>query len=185
MSSGLTLLPWSGQCSSAGSAAGATRARAADPAGSFPALGPDPIARSSEGTRGWSVSLKGQAMSRLDRTLTALLCFALFSRSDTAISHVALVHSAQLRLVLRAAAKGRLDARLLRAFDPPSHRRSRRTRLTSSTTLQDDIEKVPTSVHVELLKLGKIADPFKGMDEWACQCACSAHRASLSLGAAC
>lgn len=29
---------------------------------------------------------------------------------------------------------------------------------------------IPTSVHVELLKLGRIPDPFKGLDEWAVQC---------------
>lgn len=29
---------------------------------------------------------------------------------------------------------------------------------------------VPTTVHVELIRLGKIADPFKGMNEWEVQC---------------
>ncbi len=29
--------------------------------------------------------------------------------------------------------------------------------------------KVPTSVHVELLKQGKIPDPFKGLNEWQVQ----------------
>jgi hypothetical protein len=30
--------------------------------------------------------------------------------------------------------------------------------------------KVPTSVHAELLRLGKIPDPFVGMNEWEVQC---------------
>jgi beta-mannosidase len=30
--------------------------------------------------------------------------------------------------------------------------------------------KVPTSVQVELIKAGKIADPYKGLNEWDCQC---------------
>jgi beta-mannosidase len=30
--------------------------------------------------------------------------------------------------------------------------------------------KVPTSVHVELKRLGKISDPFKDLNEWECQC---------------
>lgn len=30
--------------------------------------------------------------------------------------------------------------------------------------------KVPTQTHVELKRLGKIPDPFKGLDEWAVQC---------------
>jgi beta-mannosidase len=29
---------------------------------------------------------------------------------------------------------------------------------------------VPTSVHVELIKSGKIPDPFKGLKEWDVQC---------------
>jgi len=29
---------------------------------------------------------------------------------------------------------------------------------------------VPTSVHVELIKSGKIPDPFKGLKEWNVQC---------------
>lgn len=32
-----------------------------------------------------------------------------------------------------------------------------------------DIEKVPTSVHVELIKRGIIADPYKGLNEWDVQ----------------
>lgn len=32
------------------------------------------------------------------------------------------------------------------------------------------IEKVPTSVHVELLKAGKIPDPYKGVGEFDVQC---------------
>lgn len=30
--------------------------------------------------------------------------------------------------------------------------------------------KVPTSVQVELIRQGKIADPYKGLNEWDCQC---------------
>lgn len=30
--------------------------------------------------------------------------------------------------------------------------------------------KVPTSVHVELQRLGRIPDPFKDLNEWECQC---------------
>lgn len=30
--------------------------------------------------------------------------------------------------------------------------------------------KVPTQTHVELKRLGKIPDPFKGLNEWAVQC---------------
>lgn len=33
--------------------------------------------------------------------------------------------------------------------------------------------KVPTSVHVELKRLGKIPDPFKDLNEWEVQCKCS------------
>ncbi len=31
------------------------------------------------------------------------------------------------------------------------------------------VDKVPTSVHVELIKQGKIVDPFKGLGEWDVQ----------------
>jgi beta-mannosidase len=30
--------------------------------------------------------------------------------------------------------------------------------------------KVPTSIHVELKRLGKIPDPFKDLNEWEVQC---------------
>lgn len=32
---------------------------------------------------------------------------------------------------------------------------------------------MPTVVHSELLRLGRIEDPYKGMNEWECQCSSS------------
>ena len=42
---------------------------------------------------------------------------------------------------------------------------------------------VPTSVHVELIKAGKIPDPFKGLKEWDVQCESGLLGAESRLGA--
>lgn len=42
--------------------------------------------------------------------------------------------------------------------------------------------KVPTSVHVELFKQGKIPDPFKDLNEWDVQCELSLLSLNLVIG---
>lgn len=39
--------------------------------------------------------------------------------------------------------------------------------------LKEEVGKMPTVVHSELLRLGRIEDPNKGMNEWECQCSSS------------
>jgi beta-mannosidase len=40
---------------------------------------------------------------------------------------------------------------------------------------------IPTSVHVELKKAGRIPDPFKGLTEWDVQCENSSHYGLFGL----
>lgn len=58
------------------------------------------------------------------------------------------------------------------------------SQVRSETTpdVQEDWQEcsIPTSVHVELKNAGKIPDPYKGLNEWACQCGCLGNRAFTS-----